>query len=106
MNNINGTISRKLNNVYVDKDINNNVYFNVDDIEKINIAIDKHKAVGELLAEKLSKPQNVKFYIKLSYLNQSPFLLEWAAIALDAHKNGKASDLGKYFYGIVKILGG
>ncbi len=105
MDSIKDLINSRRNNVYVDKDIKNNVYVDVADIEKINEAIDKHKAVGELLAQKLGTPKNINLYIKLSYLNQSSLLFEWAAIALDASKEGRTSNPGGYFYGIVRNLG-
>lgn len=103
--NIKDTVDKRFQNVNVDKKSINNVYVDVEDIEKINESNDKHKALGELIAEKLSKPQNIKLYIKLSYLNSAPILLEWVAIAIDAFKSGKTNNPGGYFYGIVRNLG-
>lgn len=105
MDSIKQTVLEKRNNVNVNKDITNNVYVDVGDIEKINEASDKHKAIGELLAEKLGKPNNLNLYIKLSYLNPATSLFEWIAIALEAYRNGRTKDPGGYFYGIVRNLG-
>lgn len=105
MDSIKDLINSKRNNVYVDKNIKNNVYVDVADIERINEAADKHKAMGELLADKLGKPQNIKLYIKLSYLNEPSLLFEWAALALEAFKEGRTQNPGGYFYGIVRNLG-
>ncbi len=105
MDSIKDLLGSRRNNVYVDRNIKDNVYVDVADIEKINEAADKHKAIGELLAEKLGKPQNVKLYIKLSYLNPPALLFEWAALALSGFNERKTENLGSYFYGIVRNLG-
>jgi hypothetical protein len=105
MTSVKDILANKSYNVNVDKYINNNVYVDVSDIEKINESNDKHKATGELVAEKLRRPDNIKLYIKLSYLNSPSLLLEWVAIALEAFRDGKTTNLGGYFYGIVRNLG-
>jgi hypothetical protein len=107
MENIGDEIKKatKRYNVNVDNNLSNNVYVDVADIEKINEASDKHKAIGEILVEKLGKPNNLELYIKLSYLNPATSLFEWSSIARDAFKDGKTKDQGGYFYGIVRNLG-
>lgn len=104
MDSISNVVLKRKNNVHVDNNTTNNVYVDVD-IKKLNESIDKHKAIGELVAEKLGRPNNVELYIRLSYLNRFDQLLEWCALALDAFHQNRTKDVGGYFYGIVRNLG-
>lgn len=102
MKNINGSLIRRTYNVNVDKNIYNNVY---DDnvSSKIRDAIDKPKAIGEILAEELNAPQNLKFYIKLAYLYPQETLFECLALTNEAAKENRiTTDRPRYFYGIVR----
>lgn len=89
-------------NVSVDKEIINNV--NVEELlRQIEDAVDKPKAIGELLANELGAPGNVKFYIKLSYQYPLHTLFEALALTKEAAREGKITkDRPRYFYGIVR----
>ncbi len=100
-NGINDVLIRRINNVNVDNNINNNVY--VDVAERIRDAIDKPKAIGEILSKELNAPQNLKFYIKLAYLYPEETLFECLALTKEAFKDGFIrTSPAQYFYGIVK----
>lgn len=91
-------------NVEDNIEIVNNVY---DDIvaAKIRDAVDKPRAIGEILSEALHKPENLKFYIKLAYLYSEITLFEALAITKDAYKQGKITTTqAQYFYGVLKNM--
>lgn len=89
-------------NVNVDKYINNNVY-DVLVAKKIQDAIDKPKAIGEILVEKLGAPQNLRLYIKLSYEYSVEVLFRCLALTEEAFIEGRVrTDKARYFYGIVR----
>ena len=91
------------NNVNVDSNsILNNVY-DEDVARRIKEAIDKPRAIGEILSEKLNAPQNKKFYIKLAHQFPFTFLMECLAItdAADRERQIKTSKK-QYFFGVVK----
>lgn len=103
METINNILKRKhVENVNVDKDIYNNV--NVEElVRKIKEATDKPKAIGSILAEELGAPENLRFYIKLTYIYSQETLFECVALTKEAHREGRIySTLGQYFYGIVR----
>ena len=100
MNNIKSILSRR-NNVNVVNNNSKNVY---DDIvaDKINNALDKPKAIGEILAEKLNAPNNKRLYIKLAYQYSTETLFECLALTDEAKKEGRIKTTSaQYFYGIV-----
>lgn len=103
MDSIKESVIKSLNNVNVDKDnLINNVY---DDVvaSRIKSAIDKPKAIGEILSEKLNAPDNIKFYIKLAYQYSEDTLFECIALTEEAAREGKIkTDRPRYFYGIVR----
>ena len=100
MENIKSIIKRK--NVIVDKDIINNVYNDVV-ASKIRDAIDKPKAIGEILVEKLNAPDNLKFYIKLAYMYSLETLFECIALTDEASREDRIKTTRpQYFYGILK----
>lgn len=102
MDSIKNSIIRRTYNVNVDKDIYNNVY-DVNVASKIRDAVDKPKAIGEILAEELNAPQNLKFYIKLAYLYPQETLFECLALTNEAAKENRINtDRPRYFYGVVK----
>ena len=89
-------------NVNVDNYINNNVY-DEQVAKKIQDAIDKPKAIGEILTEKLNAPHNLRLYIKLSYEYSTETLFRCVALTEEAFKQGLIkTDKARYFYGIVR----
>lgn len=102
MNLIKNVLSNRPNNVNVVSNNYNNVYDN-NVASKIEDAVDKPKAIGEIIAEKLNAPQNLKFYIKLAYLYPQETLFECLALTNEAAKENRiATDRPRYFYGIVR----
>lgn len=98
---INNIVSKR-NNVNVVKELSNNVY---DDniASKIQEALDKPKAIGEILAEKLDAPDNLKLYIKLAYQFPQTILFECLSLTDEASREGRIrTTRAQYFYGIVK----
>lgn len=103
MEQINSILKKKnVDNVNVEESIYNNV--NVEAlIRRIQEAIDKPKAVGEILAVELNAPQNKKFYIKLAYQYPPEILFECLALAREAEREHRIrTDIARYFYGILK----
>lgn len=101
MEQINKILIRR-NNVNVDKYNTNNVY-DVQVAKKIRDAIDKPKAIAEILAEKLNKPQNTRLYIKLAYEYSTETLFRCLALTEESFVEGRIkTDKARYFYGIVK----
>ena len=89
-------------NVNVDNDLSNNVY-NDNVAKKIQEALDKPKAIGQILADKLDAPQNLKFYIKLAYQYSTEVLFECLALTEEAFREGRIKTTkAQYFYGIVR----
>lgn len=90
------------NNVNVDSNIVNNVYD--DNVAfRISETVDKPRAIGEILSEKLNAPQNIKLYIKLA--NQYPIetLFECLVLTEEAYGEGRIKTTkSQYFYGIVR----
>lgn len=89
-------------NVNVDKSLSNNVY---DDnvARKIQDALDKPKAIGQIVAEKLEAPSNIKLYIKLAYQYPINTIFESLSLTEEAHKAGRIrTTKAQYFYGIIK----
>ena len=89
-------------NVNDDEYIYNNVY---DDnvASRIQEAIDKPKAIGEILAEKLNAPGNIKLYTKLAHQYSADLLFECVALTNEADKEDKIrTTRAQYFYGIVR----
>ena len=102
MNTIKNTVINKLNNVNVDNNIYNNVY-NDNVAQLIKDSVDKPKAIGKIIAEKLNAEQNLKYYIKLAYLYPQETLFECIALTEEARKEGIIRTTpAQYFYGIVK----
>jgi len=102
MENIKEIMDRRSPNVYVDKDIYNNVY-DENVASKIKDAIDKPKAIGQILVEKLDAPNNLRLYIKLAYQYPIEFLFLCVALTEEAYKDGLIrTTKSQYFYGIVK----
>lgn len=90
-------------NVNVDKNIIKDVY---DDnvASRIREAIDKPRAIGEILSEKLNAPGNIKLYIKLAHQHPIDFLFECLALTEEAGREGRIKKTKpQYFYGIVKM---
>ncbi len=101
MDTIKNTLGKRSYNVNVVNNLDNNV--NNDIVEKIRDAIDKPKAIGEDLAEKLNSPQNLKFYIKLAYQYPTETLYECLALTNEAQREGIIKTTSaQYFYGIVR----
>ena len=95
-------VSKRNYNVNVDKDITNNVY-DENVANRIQDAVDKPRAIGEILAEKLGAPSNVKFYIKLAYQYSLETLFECLSLTEEASRNNLIkTDKARYFYGIVR----
>ena len=102
MDSVATVIDTKGYNVNVDKDILNNVY-DENVANKIREAVDKPKAIGQILAEKLNAPLNVRFYIKLVYQYPLKTLFECLALTDEAYREGRIkSTKAQYFWGIVK----
>lgn len=106
MKDIGSLIKEKRVNPNVNVVNNNNIYNNVYDdnvASKIREALDKPKAIGEILADKLDTPKNLKFYIKLAYLNPPEFLFECLALTEEAAREGRIrTSKAQYFYGVVR----
>lgn len=101
---INDILSQQHYNVNVVKDSTNYVY-DENVAKKIRDAIDKPKAIGEIIADKLDAPSNVKFYIKLAYKYPIAILFECLALTSEAFKEGRIKTTrSQYFYGIVKKM--
>ena len=103
MDSLKGIIGRKtINNVNVVNNICNNVYD--DNVAfKIRDALDKPKAIGEILAEKLNAHSNTKFYIKLAYQIPQETLFECLALTNEADRENRIrTSKAQYFYGIVR----
>mgnify|MGYP001612683420 CR=1 FL=1 len=95
-------LEQKHYNVNVVKDSSNYVY-DEDVAKKIRDAIDKPKATGEIIAERLDAPKNVKFYIKLVYQYPITTLFECLHLTHEAHKEGYIKTTkAQYFWGIVR----
>src|SRR3989344_5908572 len=88
------------NNVNVDSNsILNNVY-DEDVARRIKEAIDKPRAIGEILSEKLSAPQNIKLYIKLAQKCSDMLLFECLAITEEAYRERRIlTTKARFFYG-------
>lgn len=101
MESVNHILIKRPNNVNVVNNISNNVYD--DDVaDKIRDAIDKPKAIAEILVEKLNAPHNLKLYIKLAYQYPTDTLFECIALTEEARRDGKIKTTpAQYFYGIV-----
>ncbi len=103
MEDLNSILKRK--NVGTNVNVDNNIYNNVYDenvVQRIRDAIDKPKAIGEMLAEKLNAPNNLKLYIKLAYQYSTETLFECLALTNEAQKDGRIRTTpAQYFYGIV-----
>lgn len=96
------SIVANLNNVNVDNNINNNVY-DEDIANRIQRAIDKPKAIGEIIAEKLNAPNNTKLYIKLTREYSAEILFRCLALTEEASKDHLIrTTKAQYFYGIVR----
>ena len=89
-------------NVNVEKEISNNVYD--DNVAfKIRDAVDKPRAIGQILAEKLNAPHNVKFYIKLAQQYSVDVLFESVALTNEMWNEGRIrTTKAQYFYGILR----
>ena len=100
--NIVGGVNKTRSNVNVDKDLINNVYD--DNVrQKIQEAIDKPKAIGTILAEKLNAPSNLKLYIKLAYQCSTETLFECLALTEEAYREERIrTTKAQYFYGIIR----
>lgn len=95
-------LSKNNVNVNVDKDLYNNVY-DENVASRIQDAVDKPKAIGEIIAEKLEAPRNLKLYIKLAYQHSQETLFECLALTNEAFREGRITTTkAQYFYGIVK----
>ena len=91
----------KRNNVNVDNNNTNNVY-DENVAHKIQDALDKPKAIGEVLAEKLGAPGNLKFYIKLARQYPQAILFECVSLTNEAVKEGRIrKSPSQYFWGIL-----
>lgn len=88
-------------NVNDDKNIYNNVY-DENVASKIENAVDKPRAIGEDLAEKLGAPNNLRLYIKLARQYSIATLYECLALTEEAYREGLIrTTKAQYFYGIV-----
>lgn len=89
-----------------DVNVDNNISINVYDdnvARRIREAIDKPKAIVELLAQELGAPSNRKFYIKLAYQYSIESLFECLSLTKEAHREGRIKTTrAQYFWGIVK----
>lgn len=95
-------VLKRVSNVNVHKDNSNNVY--VENVaKKIEEALDKPKAIAEILAENLNAPSNLKFYLKLVYQYPTATLFECLALTKEAEREGSIrTTKAQYFYGIVR----
>lgn len=99
---IGSILQSKSNNVNVVRDIPTYVY-DESVAQKIRDAVDKPKAIGEILAKELDAPQNTKFYIKLAYQYLVATLFECLALTKEASNEGRIqTTCAQYFYGIVR----
>lgn len=103
MEDLNSILKRKTfsTNVNDDKNIYNNVY-DENVASKIENAVDKPRAIGEDLAEKLGAPNNLRLYIKLARQYPISTLYECLALTNEAYEARLIrTTKAQYFYGIV-----
>lgn len=99
---VNDILSQRHHNVNV---VNNNAnyVYDVNVANKIREAVDKPKAIGEIIAERLSAPKNVKLYIKLAYQYPIATLFECLHLTDEAYREGLIKTTkAQYFWGIVR----
>lgn len=101
MEHINNVLKARAN-VNVDNYIKDNVY-DENVAKRIQEAIDKPRAIAEIIAEELNAPNNTKLYIKLVYEYSEEVLFKCLALTKEAHKDGLIrTTRAQYFYGIVR----
>ncbi len=95
-------LSQKRYNVNVVKDSTNYVY-DENVANKIRESVDKPKALGEIIAERLGAVKNIKFYIKLVYQYPITTLFECLHLTDEAYREGHIKTTkAQYFWGIVR----